>query len=117
MTGSRDDIDLEAFGIALTARRAELAGLTETSRDARATVELDQTMVGRLSRMDALQGQQMALEQDRRRKAEIQRIDAALDRLEKGDYGYCSLCDEPIPGKRLQLDPAIGTCINCAGAK
>ena len=117
MTESRDDIDLEAFRIALTTRRAELAGLTETSKGARATVELDQTMVGRLSRMDALQGQQMALEQDRRRKAEMQRIDVALERMDKGDYGYCSLCDEPISEKRLQLDPAIGTCIDCAGAK
>lgn len=116
MTAGLDDLDLAAFRTALESRRAELTGLAETSKGARATVELDQTTVGRLSRMDALQGQQMALEQDRRRKAEMQRIDAALERMDRGDYGYCSLCDEPISEKRLQLDPSIGTCIDCAGA-
>jgi len=117
MTDARDDIDLDGFRQMLTERRQELSSLSETSKDARATVELDQTTVGRLSRMDALQGQQMALEQDRRRKAELQRIEAALKRLETGDYGFCSLCDEPIAEKRLSLDPAVGTCIDCAGVR
>lgn len=117
MTNVLSEADLDRFRKLLNDRRRELSGLAETSKDARATVELDQTMVGRLSRMDALQGQQMALEQDRRRKAEIQRIDTALKRIEDGDFGYCSLCDEPIAEKRLALDPAIATCIECAGAK
>jgi len=117
MSANRDDIDIEHFRLLLEQRRDELTGLVETSRGARATVELDQTTVGRLSRMDALQGQQMALEQDRRRKAEVQRIEAALNRLENSDYGFCSLCDEPIAEKRLSLDPTVGTCIDCAEAK
>lgn len=117
MNDSHNDHDLQRFRHLLIDRRMELSGLAETSKEARATVELDQTTVGRLSRMDALQGQQMALEQDRRRQAEMLRIDAALKRLDNGDYGYCSLCDEPIAEKRLMLDPAIGTCIDCAGSR
>jgi len=117
MNDRHEDVDLKRFRLMLTNRRVELSSLAETSREARATVELDQTTVGRLSRMDALQGQQMALEQDRRRQAEIQRIDAALKRMDDGDYGYCALCDEPIAEKRLMLDPAIGTCIDCAGSR
>lgn len=117
MNDRHDGLDLNRFRLILMDRRMELSGLAETSKEARATVELDQTTVGRLSRMDALQGQQMALEQDRRRQAEMQRIDAALKRIDSGDYGYCSLCDEPIAEKRLLLDPAIGTCIDCAGSR
>ncbi|MGB1088279.1 MAG: TraR/DksA family transcriptional regulator, partial [Alphaproteobacteria bacterium] len=44
------------------------------SRDAARTVELDQSKVGRLSRMDALQGQAMAQETERRRQAGLKAI-------------------------------------------
>lgn len=94
--------------------RADLDALIAGSKEARAAVELDQTKVGRLSRMDALQGQQMALAADRRRTLELQNIDAALKRLEAGDYGYCVRCDEPIAPKRLAFDPSTPLCIACA---
>lgn len=84
------------------------------SSEGREPVELDQSKVGRLSRMDALQGQAMALAVDQRRKVQLQRIEAALKRIEKGDFGYCVTCDEEIASKRLELDPAVPTCIGCA---
>ena len=115
MTGDAGP-DTEAFRALLLARRQELQRLRETSGGARAVVELDQQSVGRLSRMDALQGQAMAMEQDRRRETDLARIDAALARIDSGDYGYCIACDEEIPEKRLRLDPAIPTCVDCAGA-
>lgn len=77
-------------------------------------VELDQTRVGRLSRMDSLQRQAMAQEAERRRKLELQRIDAALERLDTDEYGYCLTCGEKISVKRLELDPAVTVCIECA---
>ena len=98
----------------LQAIRQELEALMAGSSEARSTVELDQTAVGRLSRMDALQGQQMALATDRRRALELKRIDSALKRLENGDYGYCVRCEEPITAKRLALDPAVTLCVACA---
>lgn len=79
-------------------------------------MELDQTRVGRLSRMDALQGQAMAQETERRRKNELQRIEAALLRVESGDYGYCVTCGEEISAKRLALDPSTPLCIDCASS-
>lgn len=118
MTDAPDDnpdIDIDAFRARLEARRKQLSDLQEASAGSRAVVELDQQSVGRLSRMDALQGQAMAMEQDRRRSAETQRIDAALARIDSGDYGYCIACDEPIARARLDLDPAIPTCVDCAG--
>ncbi len=99
---------------ALSARREELLNLSEMSAEARDTVELDQTTVGRLSRMDSLQQQAMAEATERQRMAEITRIDAALKRIEEGEYGYCLECGEEIGDKRLAIDPAAARCIKCA---
>lgn len=65
--------------------------------------------------MDALQNQPIALETERRRRLELQRIEASLKRLEVGDYGYCVDCGKPIALRRLELDPTLLTCVNCAG--
>ena len=98
----------------LLARREELKALSESARDSRKPVELDQSKVGRLSSMDAMQDQAMAQESERRRKGELLRIGAALERIKSDDYGYCVSCDEDIAQARLDLDPAVATCINCA---
>ena len=71
-------------------------------------------MVGRLSRMDAMQSQAMAIETERRRSIEIKRIDAALERINEGEFGYCGICGELINSKRLENDPTVVACITCA---
>jgi DnaK suppressor protein len=109
-----DPDDDEAVRRVLTERRADLQALIAGSKESRDAVELDQTRVGRLSRMDAIQGQAMALETDRRRALELQRIDSALRRLEAGDYGVCVRCGEEIAAARLAFDPAATICIDCA---
>jgi DnaK suppressor protein len=99
----------------LLARRAELEALSETAREARDVVQLDQQSVGRLSRMDAMQGQAMALANERQRTAELGRIAAALHRLDTGAYGDCLECGDAIAPRRLAVDPAAALCIACAG--
>jgi DnaK suppressor protein len=111
---NRTDIDLRQFRARLEQRRQELLEREIATREAREPVELDQQQLGRLSRIDALQNQAMAQDAERRRKIEIQRIDAALERVESGDYGYCLNCDEEIPLARLEFDPAVATCVDCA---
>ena len=44
----------------------------------------------------------------------MQRIDAALARVDAGAYGSCVTCGEDIAAKRLDLDPAAAVCIDCA---
>lgn len=105
---------VEALKVRLEARRAELHELEAISAQSRAPVELDQSSVGRVSRIDAIQSQAMALATQRNRAAELSRIEAALKRIADGDYGYCMTCDEPIALKRLEFDPAVPTCIKCA---
>ncbi|MCP4008123.1 MAG: TraR/DksA family transcriptional regulator [Proteobacteria bacterium] len=78
------------------------------------TVTLDQTCVGRLSRMDAMQSQAMNQEAQRRRSAEISRLEAALKSMQEDGYGCCEECGEEIASGRLMLDPAAQFCILCA---
>ncbi len=109
-------IDNDEFHARLIQRREELARVVAESSDASKPVELDQTRVGRLSRIDALQNQEMAKETERRREAELRRIDVALKRIEDGEFGECVTCGEDIAAKRLELDPAVAICIDCARA-
>ena len=107
-------MDLDQARRHLEARREELRALDAAMADSRRPVELDQSRVGRLSRMDALQDQAMALETERRRALELKRIEAAIARIEAGDYGYCLSCDDELLEKRLELDPAETLCVDCA---
>ncbi len=101
----------------LLEERAALTASGQHAAESRAPVELDQSSVGRLSRMDAMQMQAMALAMEARRAEALRRIDQALARLDAGEYGECVVCGEAIAPKRLALDPAIATCVACAAAK
>lgn len=113
----QDSDQLDSFRQKLLQLQAGLSELQDTGDEAAKVVELDQTSVGRLSRMDALQGQAMSRERGRRRVLELQKIAAALRRIDAGDYGCCLACDEPIAPQRLALDPAVTLCIECATAR
>jgi DnaK suppressor protein len=108
-----DQDQLDAFRQALISLREEIEQLKNSSKEATGTVTLDQSKVGRLSRMDALQAQQMAQETARRRQLQLQKIGSALNRVEAGDYGYCFMCGEEIGEARLNFDPASTRCIGC----
>lgn len=106
--------DLEKFKSSLLELQSELATLDSISKGSTATVILDQSSIGRLSRMDALQGQQMALESERRRKQQLLQIKAALVRIENDDFGYCTVCDEEIAIGRLNINPTVTRCVKCS---
>ncbi len=117
MTTELKPADIQNLQEKLVAARQVLLSLSAASKDSRDIVQLDQTSVGRLSRMDAMQSQAMAKATERRRESEIIRIDAALARIDNGDYGYCLKCDDEIMKKRLENDPAATFCLNCAQGK
>lgn len=109
--------ELAAFAKRLEALRDELREQDEASAASRETVTLDQQSVGRLSRMDALQQQAMAEAEQRRRKRDLQRIEAAFERIEEGEYGWCGECGEPIAKRRLEADPMATRCVTCASGE
>ena len=105
---------LMKFRERLDQEAAELrAADAQTSSD-RAPVELDQVAVGRLSRMDAMQQQAMAQAQSRRRAGRLKAIDAALQRMDEDEFGWCQNCGEEIAPGRLDLDPTASQCVSCA---
>ena len=109
-----NDIDTEFFRAKLIALRDEILSVSKTGDQAAQTVELDQSKMGRLSRMDAMQAQAMSLESKRRREIQMRQIEAALARIDQDDYGRCRDCDESIARQRLEYDPATTRCIQCA---
>jgi DnaK suppressor protein len=104
LTAIRSKIDL---------RIEELNGLLEDDTEDTKPIEPD-VSIGRLSRLDSMQMQQMALEQKRRQEAELQKLQEALKRIEDGSYGNCMLCRQPIAPARLEAQPDAILCINCA---
>jgi DnaK suppressor protein len=106
--------ELCALRAQLVERLEALRYTSETTADNRRPVELDQTSVGRVSRMDAMQVQAMAVATERRRHDEARRIEAAIKRIDEGEYGYCTACGADIAEKRLEADPTVATCIRCA---
>jgi DnaK suppressor protein len=76
-------------------------------------VTLDQTSVGRLSRIDALQNQQLTQGLQARENARYAQIAEALQRMERGTYGVCAGCEQPIPFERLMVFPETLRCSSC----
>jgi DnaK suppressor protein len=94
--------------------RAELESAADLEAETAEPVELDQGKFGRLSRMDAMQGQAMAQASQERRRQLLQLIDAALQRVEDDEFGYCQHCAAAIDPRRLDFDPTTLLCIDCA---
>ncbi len=111
---SDPEINNDTFKEKLLKLREELIASDEASRDSTKAVMLDQSAVGRLSRMDAMQGQALSLEVKRRRAIRLDRIAGALQRIENDNFGDCLKCDEAIPLKRLNFDPTAFLCVQCA---
>jgi DnaK suppressor protein len=76
-------------------------------------VQLD-TSIGRLSRMDAMQSQLMALALKERQRQQLGKVERALRSIADGTYGACKLCRGPIAEERLEMQPEATVCVQCA---
>jgi len=88
---------------------AQLVAIASTTKP----VQLDQQSVGRVSRIDAIQQQQMALASQQQTSQLQKRVELALGRIENGSYGYCLQCEEPVALARLQAQPFAALCLDC----
>jgi DnaK suppressor protein len=108
-----DQRALQGLRERLERRLAELESLLSDTADVRRPLELDQTSVGRLSRMDAMQqqatraGLREAFDRERRR------VQAALQRMGDTRYGLCCACEDELSVERLHADPAAPFCMDC----
>lgn len=112
-----DSRDRENYREMLLKYQRMLEDLTDTRREASDTVELDQARTGRVSRVDALQGQEMAKAGQARAQLELKKIATALERVADGSFGECLECGEEIAEGRLSADPTATLCIKCAEVK
>ncbi len=104
---------VEQLAAQLADLEGELKHALAASADAADTVQLDQSRVGRLSRMDAMQQQAMTQATRRNQRARLEQCRTALAAVKTGDYGYCRKCDEPIGLKRLTARPESPFCLAC----
>lgn len=111
-----DTKQLHTLRASLEASRAKLKQQLEESASATGVVTLDQTTVGRVSRMDAMQQQSMAVSTRAKAEASLRKVLAALRRMDEQDYGYCERCDESIAFKRLEVQPEASHCLKCQDA-
>lgn len=92
---------------------AKLERSMAVSDQATAPVELDQTAVGRLSRMSTLESQGMARNLQERERLKLGLIQGALSRLAAGTFGVCVDCGAEIPFGRLYVMPETPSCAAC----
>ena len=97
----------------------ELKKQVDLSEVSAQTVELDQTLAGRVSRIDAIQQQKMAQSSYARDRNRLLKLNNVLKRLSDKqqsydqDYGRCEECDEEIAIARLMVKPESTNCITC----
>ena len=96
---------------ALLELQTELKGLLNRT-DELDTVDLEQP-IGRVSRVDALQQQQMAAARHRRHELQLKQVAVALQAVAEDEYGYCKRCGESIGYARLRARPETPCCVPC----
>ena len=101
------------LGAQLRALEQTLEAQLQTGAEGARTVTLDQSSVGRLSRMDAIQQQAMAKATQRNVEVRLQQCGIALRAFENGEYGDCRRCEEPIGFRRLSAKPEAPFCVDC----
>ncbi|HIF95113.1 MAG: TraR/DksA family transcriptional regulator [Myxococcales bacterium] len=109
-----DESMIESRRVALAQLREELSGVIESATEGARPVDLDEP-IGRISRVDAMQQQKMVAENRQAALLRRRQVDAALSRIDDGDYGECLGCGETIAPRRLEAHPEASLCIECQG--
>lgn len=101
---------------ALETLHTELVVILSDEAGRAETVELDQSRMGRVSRIDAIQQQKMAQATMRRHQQRLERVEAAIERHDDDpeEYGPCLRCGEPIGYRRLRAFPDVVVCVGCS---
>lgn len=94
---------------------AELESAVAKSGDDTAAISPD-VAIGRLSRIDAMQQQEMAKAGVRRHQQRIIALKETLRLMDDGTYGMCAKCHEDIEYNRLESAPEVKLCAKCSAA-
>lgn len=105
-------MDLTYYKDLLEEKQKQTLDSIEGLKEAAKPVDLNDP-IGRLSRQDALQQQQMSLHNKKQAELTLKQIEAAFKRIEDESYGYCMKCEEEIPENRLRAKPETPFCTGC----
>jgi DnaK suppressor protein len=108
-TRQKRAVELTDHRSALLAERARILGETQNGLEIL-------VLPGSLAVEDQaplLHDQFIVLRQHRMDRQKLKLIDAALERIDRGDFGLCAECEEPIPAKRLNIVPWAAYCVPC----
>lgn len=113
---SLSEAQIQDLKQALLDLQVELVEYLSSAKESSAPVDLD-SPIGRLSRMDAIQQQQMAKANIEAAKLRVKAVDSALKRIENDSYGECIKCGEFIAFGRLKAKPESTLCVECHGER
>lgn len=104
---------LEELHSILESKKSKLDQQLDDAVSATGVVTLDQSTVGRVSRMDAMQQQSMAVSTRAKAQTSLRKVISALSRMNRNNYGFCDKCDEHIQFNRLKVQPEASHCLKC----
>jgi len=99
----------------LVRRREELLSVVRSNRDQLAEGQKDFADIGDRASggfEDEIAAGLLSLE-----SAQLDEIEEAIARIDKGQYGLCGDCQKAIPRKRLEILPFARRCLACEGQK
>jgi DnaK suppressor protein len=68
-----------------------------------------------LDRLSSAATRELAIHLVDRNSRLASEVRCALSHIDKGTYGFCESCDEPITAKRLDAVPWARLCLSCQG--
>jgi RNA polymerase-binding protein DksA len=107
------DAVIDSLRHRLLARRASIIGRVTRTDELGQSDENEPASEIEEEAQDLNRARLMAQLEERGRK-EIDAIDVAIGRIERGDYGFCENCEEPIDVARLEVLPTARLCTTCA---
>lgn len=102
----------ESFRPKIEARIAEIEAALQSTKEDTEAISPD-VSIGRLSRLDSMQMQQMAMGMQRRQREEMTQLKEALQRIDRGRFGICERCRKDIPAERLEFQLDATICVDC----
>ncbi len=108
-TPNAQTIDLKEYRQLLHTRKAELA----SSLQSRPGVLAELGHVAEEDQAPVIHGEFIAVRINQISHEQLDLVDAALARLDSGEYGICVECERPIAAKRLAAVPWASHCVAC----
>lgn len=111
---------LDKFRSTLEEERARLQGLLDEHELEREEARLAETAAERSPDPTSAEGGSMVFEYEKELSVDantedlLRKTESALERIERGEYGTCEVCDSAIPIARLEALPYTTICVNCA---